>query len=275
MPEFHGKRTTNDVLLAKASTRWKSLRLYNTSVDDDGIVSLCDVATGITEFCAESKLFTDRAMASLCTLPDLRSLLLYSAPQITDSGVRHLHQASELRELYLENCQLTDKGVDSFLDRSELWSLKLSGTRLSSEGVSKLGQLRELRLLTLNQIQFDGTGLETLPNEERMSLYLEHCPITDAGIAQYLETHSLIEMLSLSGTRITDTTVAKLTKLQHLAEVRLSNTSISQESLRAFIGHPSLSEIYIAGIDISPELIQELKNAAPKHLSVFQTQNYD
>lgn len=108
-----------------------------------------------------------------------------------------------------------------------------------------------------------------------MSLYLEHCPISDAGIAQYLETHPLLEMLSLSSTRITDTTVAKLAKLQHLAEVRLSNTSISQESLRAFIGHPSLRRLYLAGINVSPELIQELKNAAPKLLSVFQKQRYD
>ncbi|MFN0195539.1 MAG: hypothetical protein ACKVT0_02260 [Planctomycetaceae bacterium] len=273
MPEFRGKKGTNDKLAdSKAVSRWKILGLYKAQIDDDGIALLKDVAINLEEIQIWSDIITDRSLEILCALPKLRSLFLDYAPQVTDSGISYLTQAHELRELRLRDTQLTDKGINYFLSLQHIWSLDLTGTKITDKGVSKLTKLNELGIVRLDRTQIQGHGLKYLPDVSRTRcyLYVENCPISDDGLRGFLETHSSYDTISLSGTLITDALLPAIAAIKNLAELRLNNTMVSDDGVRFLCGHPSLCMLYVRGTRVSKEMVERLKREGAKNLMIYQ-----
>ncbi|MFN0199268.1 MAG: leucine-rich repeat domain-containing protein [Planctomycetaceae bacterium] len=258
MPEF-GKKSTNARLTdSQAVARWRSLSLYGTQIDDDGIALLDGVANKLEEIHIESKLITDRSMPVLCRLPKLISLLLDGVPRVTDAGITCISEMTQLRELFLAGTQLTDAGIDSLLGLTNVWSLTLSDTKITDAGVAKLSKLNSLGLVMLNRTQIRGYGLWNFP-QGADNLYLEGCPVTDEGIAGFLKTHDKTRILSLSGTQVTDAILPLLAQIESLEDLRLENTMVTDAGIQHLCGHKTLGRIYLAGTGVSEEMIVRLK----------------
>lgn len=58
----------------------------------------------------EAEVQTDEALVGVKDLPLLRKLHLFSK-RITDGGLRHLEEASQLETVYVENTKVTDEGI--------------------------------------------------------------------------------------------------------------------------------------------------------------------
>jgi len=54
----------------------------------------------------------DADLRALHTLVNLRDLWILNSPRVTDTGLRHLGQLGNLRELILSGTQVTQDGVD-------------------------------------------------------------------------------------------------------------------------------------------------------------------
>ena len=101
MPVFRGTRFTDDRLQELNISRIKSLELWDTSVTDQGVSAL-QYARQLREVCLKSNVIGDACMPVVCSLPSLKSLLLYEMRLITDEGISALNKKEALSELYLK-----------------------------------------------------------------------------------------------------------------------------------------------------------------------------
>lgn len=91
-------------------------------------------------------------------LPHLVSADL-TATSVTDSSVKQLKDAANLRRLRLAQTAITDAGLDAITALSELESLNLYGTAITDEGLAKLATLPKLKKLYLWQTKVTTEGV--------------------------------------------------------------------------------------------------------------------
>ncbi len=118
--------------------------------------------------------------------------------QITDAGLEHLEELTDLKWLDLSGTQVTDAGLEHLkgltnlegLHRLEgltkLWELHLEGTRVTDAGLAHLKGLRRLRFLWLRGTQVTDAGLEHLQGLTSLErLHLNNTQVTDEGVQKF------------------------------------------------------------------------------------------
>lgn len=94
-------------------------------------------------------------------------------------------------------------------------------------------------------------------------------PATDDGIIAAGERLSNLKLISLKDTGVGDASARALAPLKRLDDVRLSGTRITDAGLAAFSGHPYLDVIYVERCDVAPAIVNEVKKASPRRLTVY------
>ncbi|MBD3675093.1 MAG: hypothetical protein HUJ26_16370 [Planctomycetaceae bacterium] len=294
VPEYGGRKVDNARVVSKASSRWRSLSLWHTQVNDNGIAEIVKRAPNLTEVSIDSEVISDRGIEQLASLSRLVSLLLHHAPNVTNASMEAVGKMTQLRELYLEDTQLTDTGVRELLGFQNLRVLVLTGTRISDTGVSLLANLETIDVLCLDSTNITGQGLSDLPDTQGMMLSMKHCPITDDSLKRYLQSHRKTRALSLGGSEITDDpikligalqklefldlnntavtneSIATISQLPELSELSLDNTGVTDEGMKHLLGHANLLVLELRGTAVSSDMAKQLKEQSPGHLSLYQ-----
>lgn len=271
MPDFQGKNTGNTKLLASRSPeKWTRLSIVRTLIDDDGLIDVLKRAVNLQEVEIDSELVSDRSMAAIVALPKLVSLFVRRGPRISNDGIAALNAATQLHELSLVETGLTDAGIEGFVNCRDLRALNLGRTPVTDVGIEKLKVLPRLRILKLDELTVAGYGLAELADHERFDLYAENCPITSDGLSAYLIRPRHVETLSLIGSEIDDTIMPKIASLPILYDLRLSNTSVTDNGVQELLGHPRLGYIYLEGTGVSAEMAEKLRSASPKKLTIYR-----
>lgn len=151
---------------------------------------------------------SDDGLRHLCNLSQLRTLLL-AETKVTDAGLEHLTQLKQLSVLDFGSLPITDRGLRALRPHAKLRDLSLHGTRITNEGLVHLKSLPSLTTIGLGRTSINDAGLKVLaqiPTLNRISL--ERTSITDEGL-QHLQSLPL-QHLSLYGTTITDEAVDRL-----------------------------------------------------------------
>ena len=267
--ELEGREVTDAKLKAiRSLDRVEILSLLDTSITDEGFAELTR-AKSLAHISITSNLLSNFALDVLSRLPSLRSLLIGRCPHIDDEGLRHLSKCSELNELYLEATAISDKGLSYIGELPNVWSLILDDTRVTDDGCAKLAGMPNLSLLSLSRTRVVGHALARLRDNEHFHVYLEETPATDDAVVALAEQLSNLQLISLSGTRVGDNSARALAPLQHLNDVRLSGTLITDVGLAAFNGHPYLDVIYVDRCNVSSAAVQAVKKASPRRLTVY------
>ena len=262
MPTLKGKRVTDERLQRiKNLSLLESIALLDTSVTDDG-VALLGKALKLRQIVIRSDLLTDACMVTLCRLPALTSLLIGSAPFITDRGVARLRERDSLRELYLKGTHLSDRGVRSFTHLMPIWSLALNRTLITDSGVSQLAPLHNLSLLSLDETSVVGYGLCDLPSPPS-DVYLKGCPVTDDAVITLANKLTNLKVLSLEGTTITDKCLGDLAKLRKLEALRLTRTQVTDKGIAHFRAHPCLVELEVCETYVTEKEGLRLEEMSP------------
>lgn len=146
---------------------------------------------------------TDRDMAELAVLRDIRELIVYQNT-ITDRGVSSLGACPMLKLLAINSAGITDASLQRIVAFDSVRSLDLSDCKITDAGLRPLIGMKRLA-----------------------SLSLSGCAITDAGIGVLANIKSLWS-LGLSRTLITDGAVEPLSKFFGLCYVDVEGTRFSQ-----------------------------------------------
>ena len=105
---------------------------------------------------------------------------------ITDAGLKHLSNLTNLAQLDLHGTQITDAGLVHLAPLVELRELSLSSTAVTDNGLAELAALASLRWLCLSDTHVTDAGikqLSKLPNP--MILKLIHTDVTEAGLEPF------------------------------------------------------------------------------------------
>jgi Leucine-rich repeat (LRR) protein len=115
--------------------------------------------------------FTDKDLACLANLKNLRSLILHGSESITDKGLVHLKDLTKLKTLHLDEASLTGQGLIHLQNLTNLQSLYLAGTSLD-QGLAYIKNLKKLNELCISG-DFTEKGIQHLKELKSLqTLYL-------------------------------------------------------------------------------------------------------
>ena len=139
--------------------------------------------------------------------------------KVTDAGLVHLKDLTNLQSLSLANTQVTDAALVHLKGMTNLQSLSLADTQVTDAALVHLKGMTNLQSLSLANTQVIDAGLLHLKGMASLwDLSLGYTQVTDAGLAHLKEIASL-EFLELDGTQVTDTGIADLGKALPSCEI--------------------------------------------------------
>ena len=170
---------------------------------------------------------TDAELVILDDLPNLTTLHLDHAVNVTPAGLTHLRSLKRLEVLYLKQTPAGDAGLahaDHLHNLKEIWievsgitdasmpwiasnrnltHLDLDGTQITDNSLPLLAKLEHLEVLALRGTPTTAQGLSQLNQLPRLKhLYLRDTAIDDEGLRQ-LEKIKSLETLNVLQTRVT------------------------------------------------------------------------
>jgi serine/threonine protein kinase/Leucine-rich repeat (LRR) protein len=176
---------------------------------------------------------TDTCLQDLKNLSRLRSLDL-SQTKVTDEGLATVAAHSELRDLYLWDCEkIGDPGVQHLKDLQHLQVLHLEGTGVTDVGLQHLKNLRQLEKLLLGHTAVSDAALANFAAySDLRELSLAHCKkVGDAGL-EHLKNLRNLRVLRLDATAVTDAGLKHLKDLTQLEELDLSRSKVTEDGVR-------------------------------------------
>ena len=166
------ERPVDEVLeLLEGQSTIRTLQMGGETITDKGLASVSGMTDLRELFIWWALGITDDGMAHLARLPRLK-LVDISLSGLTDEGVRHLAEIPMLEELSLEGRKFTDRSLLHLARAKHLKTLMLRSNAwdYSDEGLKHLEGLKELRRLRLSGFKpSEGAKarlLKALPNLE-------------------------------------------------------------------------------------------------------------
>jgi len=124
---------------------------------------------------------------------------------------------------------VTNSGLAHLSDLKELKELHLVGTRVDSEGLRHLSDLVSLRFLYLRDTGVGDAGLKYLSSlTELKHLDFSYTQVGDTGM-KYLSGLKLLTLMDLRGTRVGDAGLVHLSGLESLEWLFIDHTKFSND----------------------------------------------
>ena len=168
----------------------------------------------------------------LGAFPKLRELYLKD-DQATDDGLRIIGTLNHLRILYLWACpEVTDAGIVHLANLSNLEKIAITNSRIGDDSLGLLGSRPKMQAMLLQFNQFSDKGLARLKGCDHLrtlSLGYGSTKITDAGMP-FLGSLTHLEELDLQGTGVTSAGLGHLEALKTLKQINLFGTRVADTS---------------------------------------------
>ncbi|GAB4857551.1 hypothetical protein Ancab_015459 [Ancistrocladus abbreviatus] len=258
-------------------TKLEYLDLWGSEISDKGAMTLVKLP----------KLsFLNLAWTRVTILPNLKSLGCLNMSNCTiHSVIEDNGQRAPLRKFIAHGVSFRDAGeVFSYIDIGSLSSLDLSNTSLNVFGfLHHMHNLRHLDL-SLSMIEDDAVELISCIGANLRHLNLSNTRISSTGVGSLAGHVPNLQVISLSHTSIDDVAVAHISMMPSLEVVDLSNTHIKgfthlpgsdQDevlSLLALQNLDHLKELDLSGTRITDSALNPLSSFQElSHLSLMNT----
>jgi len=188
---------------------------------------------------------------------------VFSSPTLSDAGLSHLTELTNLSVLWLSDTQATDAGLVHLAGMTQLSYLHLSGARITGAGLAHLKGLTKLTYLCVSKTQLTDGGLAHLKGLQNLSgLDLEGTQVTDLGLMN-LKNLTNLSTLILDGTRVSDSGLAQLKGLTKITSLSLSSTPVTDAGLAHLTGLTNLSVLWLNDTQVTDAGTRTLKQALP------------
>lgn len=112
-----------------------------------------------------------------------RALGIHSDREVTDEGLRHIAEMTQLTTLSFQSTPVTDAGLEHLQELTRLHWLSLQHTQVTDVGLKCLAGLSQLESLWLNGTQVTDAGLEHLAGLTQLrDVYLPNTQVSDSGV---------------------------------------------------------------------------------------------
>lgn len=263
-----------DQLIPRIAAQQKlaSLTLKNTLVSDRGIAQL----TGLKDLkiieLRVAPMITDRAMEALAKIPTLRAVRLVGG-NITDRGVATLLQLPQLAELDVRNCRgVTQVGIAKTAAKQSLRVLKIGGPRVNDEALAIVGSLTNLKGLGLDNCDISDAGLAKLAPLPLEDLTIYQCPnISDAGL-KILGRYDRLRQLTLQGVAAKGECLTALPAPAKLTKLNLAQSGVTDATVANLPRFTELASLNLSQTNLTDAAVDALaKLKSLKQLILTQT----
>lgn len=181
-----------------------------------------------------------RSAADLVTLQphfaNLRALNISYNEDMGNAALETVAKFPELGVLKLDSTKITDDGLMHLQNLSQVVYLSLRRNDLNGSGLKSLRRMSQLQVLDLEHNNIDGSTLGGLKGFPKLKFLivsgngLKKHPIADADLEHLAEIGSL-EVLLLSDTEITDVGLQHLARLTSLGTLGIGSNKITDAGL--------------------------------------------
>ncbi len=179
----------------------------------------------------------------------------------------HLLNCPSLSGLYFRQTAIDDAGLIHLQPFDRLNYLALSATGVTDAGLQKLAKLKQLHILDVSEDNITDEGLVSVARlKELRTLRVGNTQVTDDGLV-HLRNMTRCEALFLDATRVTDQGLENLLQVipkDHLYQLSLENTAVSDELIPSLIEIPNLKHLGIRFTKISAAGANTLRQKFPE-----------
>ncbi|WP_158545463.1 leucine-rich repeat domain-containing protein [Bremerella cremea] len=191
---------------------------------------------------------------------------------LTDEGIEQIGKFDRLGYLSLRECGIMDKHLKHFDKLTSLSGLQLDGNPITGSGLAVFDErLPRLTALALSSCRLTDEGLRDFPHLESLHyLSLANNQIGDKSIAAIVQSDpDELTRLILSGTDVTNQSLAILNELKHLETLVLAYTRITNiEALHAL----PIEVVDVSGTQFSDEEVKQFSGLTTlKVLNLYGT----
>jgi hypothetical protein len=207
---------------------------------------------------------TDRGLAAIERMPNVRWLNLTKCEYIGDEGVKHLLKF-KLLMLDLSRTNVTDGVLITLRPMKSLVSLNFTEDgAITNRGMKELQYFPHLARIDLEKTSVDASGLADIAKCKTLKILdLQHLQIRN-GLAA-LQALPDLQELDLSGTDILDKDLDALVPIKSLRKVTIKSTGISGRGLETLARMQQLKQICLLdALRLNKAQIDDLKRAMPK-----------
>lgn len=182
---------------------------------------------------------TDAGISQLKGLNRIEVLNLWGH-SVGDASLAVIGGMKQLQELQIgptlkpaapAGIKVTDSGLVHLADLTELTQLRIRGSEISDAGLKFLQAMRNLRKLDLAESRITGQGFAEIPVTVE-ALDLGKCPLENSHLARLIHLSRLGD-LTLAATPITDEGVVHLASLKSVRRFELSRLPLSRKAVEA------------------------------------------
>lgn len=182
--------------------------------------------SSLTDFLAPPQ--ADDELGRLITSLDL------SGTQVSDAGLVHLKDCTDLRHLYLGATQVSDAGLANFKGFKNFTALKLHDTTVTDTGLAHFKDSKNLTWLFLNRTPTTDAGLAHFKDCKNLTILdLSSTKVSDAGLA-HARDWQIVDTILLSGTRVTDVGLSYFAGCAKLRQVNVKKTTVTEAGVKKF-----------------------------------------
>jgi len=212
---------------------------------------------------------TNVGLAHLKDLTNLKGLSLRNT-KVTDPGLEHLKALTELEWLYLNETQITDVGLEHLKVLTNLRHLGLGGTQVTDEGVKKLQ-------LALPHCCFEDVVPSDLPPPTPPAPLRSAWPksVDEVAITEIKKLGGKVEFdktslekpavsVDFRGSQVTDAGLMHLKGLENLHSLNLETSRVTDAGLVHLHGLPRLETLDLSTLTVTDAGLGELLKTLPR-----------
>ncbi|WP_168565771.1 leucine-rich repeat domain-containing protein [Crateriforma spongiae] len=193
--------------------------------------------------------------------------------QLIDLGAGNVRQINgQLSYVHLKGSRFTDDAADLLAGQRSLVFLSLAQTPITDATLRIVCDLGQLKWLFLDHTKITdqaAVGLGKLSNLRTLSL--AGCELTDKTFSHV--SWPRLHTLDLSESRISDTTVGRLSGHQTIQNLNLSQTGVTDRCMNDLVTMPKITRLNLAGTKITDAGFAKLKSLGNlRELDVTGTQ---
>lgn len=184
--------------------KWLKSINYNLTLDQMSNLKMLRLQLyGSFNGVSTTKLISNESMRHLRVLKNLELLAL---PRWTnDDGLSNIAGLAKLKTLNLPNAQVTNEGMVHLRNLTEMRSLVLTAARIDDAGIQNLAGMSKLQILNLSNTGITDAALATIGKLISLNkLFLNRTKITDGCVPHIIKLTGL-QRLDITGAGITET----------------------------------------------------------------------
>lgn len=248
---YNPRVTDNDLAYFGELKGLTVLHLRGTKITDAGLFYLKKLKSLKDLDLVDCKHISDGGLSHLRELTNLDRIWVYATP-IGNDGLIHIKELKNLTSLNVGYTKVTEAGLDHILELKNLTYLHIGGAKITDAGVARLKELKALRHLDINGNPITDAGLAHLKDlPDLIWMNLSTTEITDVGLIHLQEMKKLTRLEFRKNKGLTDAALVHLGKMSQLTTLVLEELNITDAGLIHLKGLKNLTHLSLAGTPVT------------------------